>query len=440
MLSFPELPPVSRNSRVLLCVLLVLFNAFALLRALPVNSRLDENRLAERGTYHRNVSRVFRLAQRQAELPFGEVRNHALYFDRNPGLFLFAAELFVRAGATTPLPNQLLAIALWNVGLWLLYLWLRALFRSELPAAAGVTYLVFTPFALFYSSSIHHEPWCFAFFNLTVYCYLSHLRTGTRRSLFATALGYFLLCQNYWFYYMSAGLFLVALQLHERKWSARESLLLALVPLTATLTTFLQVTYARGGFDAALFRMHDIAAARTLDLRIEHSEWYPDKRFLQAYHLRHYPQIVLDRIELLSGTAPLVWLLLLALTGMLARQLLPLLALTLLAALSWNLVMLQHTVIHRFAGMYGWFAWSTIVAAFVHALQRALKPRWLAAATLGLGLLLLTRPLTRDYLPYLQRYLKAAYTGQPQPRQFVRPHKKGPQPQAADPLDSGEPD
>ncbi|HTU58456.1 MAG TPA: hypothetical protein VMF89_08480, partial [Polyangiales bacterium] len=300
--------------------------------------------------------------------------------------------------------------------------------RSELPAAAGVTYLALTPFALFYSSSIHHEPWCFAFFNLTAFCYITHLRTGGKRSLLATCAAYFLLSQSYWFYYMSAGILLLALQWHERKLSLRDTALLVLMPLAAALTTFLQVAYALGSFDAALFRMHDIAAARTLDLRIEHSQWYPDKKFLQPHHLQKYPQIVLERIEALSGTPALAFAAMLAVSCIKAnRQRVGFIFLVITAALSWNLVMIQHTVIHRFAGMYGWFAWTLIVATCVHTLPK----RW----SIALALLLLGPQLTHDYFPYLARYAKAAYTGQAQPRHFVRPTKKDPQPTAADPLE-----
>jgi hypothetical protein len=216
----------------------------------------------------------------------------------------------------------------------------------------------------------------------------------------------------------------------------RDVALLALMPLLAALTTFLQVAYALGSFDAALFRMHDIAAARTLDLRIENAQWYPDKKFLHPHHLRHYPELVLERIEALSGTSPLA-LAIMAAVGCMKKP--RFILLVLLAGLSWNLVMIQHTVIHRFSGMYGWFAWTLLVGVFTSELQRALKPRWRAPALGALALLLLGPRLSQDYLPYLARYTTAAYTGQAQPRQFVRPQakptKKDPQPSAADPLD-----
>ena len=433
-----DLRLTSRKSRAFLCVLFVLFNVFAVVRALPINSSLHENREADRGTYNRNVYRVFKLAKRQAEPPFFEVKNHIIFFDRNPGMFMFAAELFVRAGATTPLPNQLLSIALWDAGLLLLYLWLLALLRSELAAAAGVAHLTFTPFLLFYSSSIHHEPWCFFFFNLTLYSYISYLRSDERRHLVATGIAYFFLCQSYWFYYMSAGLMLIALQWRERKLSARDTLILGLVPVVATLTTFLQVCYALGGVDAALFRMKDIAAARTLDMRIENSQWYPERTFVKAYHWKHYPELVRERIERLSGTSLVAFSSMLvasvAMAGRAARRRLGFMLLVLLAGASWNLVMIQHTVIHRFAGMYGWFAWTLIVAVFVRELEFIVKPRRLPRFVLGFALPLAWLTLSGEYAPFLQRYVTAVQTGEAQPHDAPKrtkpsKSKKKPEPQ-----------
>jgi len=436
MTPWQQLRRTSRASRAFLCALFVLFNAFAIVRALPINSTLRENREADRGTYHRNVYRIFRLANRQAALPFFEVKNHAIFFDRNPGLFMFVAELFVRAGATTPFPNQLLAIVLWDAGLLLLYLWLLTLFRSELAAAVALAHLTFTPFVLFYSSSIHHEPWCFVFFNLTFYCYVSHLRNPGKRSLIATWIAYFLLCQSYWFYYMSAGLLMIALQWRERRLSVRDTLILAAVPVVATLTTFLQVAYALGGIDAAIFRMKDIAAARTLDMRIENSQWYPEKKFLRAHHWKNYPAIVRERLELISGTSLSTYVSMLVasivLAGRAAWHRLGFMLVVLLAAASWNIVMIQHTVIHHFAGMYSWFAWPLIIAVFVHELELTVRPHRLTHFVVAFALPLSFITLSRDYVPFLQRYVTAARTGEPQPSEPPpenKPSKKKKTPQ-----------
>jgi hypothetical protein len=351
---------------------------------------------------------------------------------------MFAAELFVRAGATTPFPNQLLAIALWDTGLLLLYLWLLTLFRSELAAAVAVAHLTFTPFLLFYSSSIHHEPWCFVFFNLTFYCYVCHLRNPNKRSLIATCIAYFLLCQNYWFYYMSAGLLMIAFQWRERKLSLRDTLILAAVPVVATLTTFIQVAYALGGIDAALFRMKDIAAARTIDARIENSQWYPEKKFLRAHHWKHYPAIVRERLELISGTPFFAFMTMLfasvVMAGRAAWHRLGYMLVVLLAGASWNAVMIQHTVIHHFAGMYSWFAWPLIIAVFVCELQISLKPRRLHRFALAFALPFAWLTLSREYIPFLDRYVTAVKTGQPQPTEKPPAHnKKKPQQEAPPP-------
>lgn len=444
MTAWQQLRRCSRTTRTFLCVLFVLFNVFAVVRALPINSTLHENRESDRGTYNRNVYRIFKLANRQATPPFFEVKNHVIFFDRNPGMFMFAAELFVRAGATTPFPNQLLAIALWDTGLLLLFLWLLTLFRSELAAAIAVAHLTFTPFVLFYSSSIHHEPWCFVFFNLTFYCYVCYLRNRDKRSLVATCIAYFMLCQNYWFYYMSAGLLMIALQWRERRLSVRDTLILAAVPVVATLTTFIQVVYALGGIEPALFRMKDIAAARTLDLRIENSQWYPDKKFVRAHHWKNYPAIVRDRLELISGSSVFMFTSMLfgsvVLAGRAAWRRLGFMLIVLLAGASWNMVMIQHTVIHHFAGMYSWFAWPLIIAVFVRELQLTVKPRRLTRFVIALALPLCWLTLSRDYLPFLGRYVTAVRTGEPQPSEKApapkaakAPKKKKPQPEAAPP-------
>jgi hypothetical protein len=411
-----ELRHLTLRTRAVLVALLLLYNAFALVRALPVNTGLSENRESNRGTYNRNVHRIFRLAREQAAPPFFDVKNHAIFFDRNPGMFMFVAELFVRAGAATPFPNQLLSILLWNLGLLLLFLWLLHLLESEVAAVAGVAYMTFTPFVLFYSSSIHHEPWCFFFFNLTFYCYVWYLRLGKpRRWLIATCVAYFFLCQNYWFYYVSAGLLFVALQVRMRAFSLRDTLILALVPVIATLTTFLQVMYALGGADRALFRLKDIAAARTVDMRIEHSEWYPDKKFLNAYHWQHYPITVTERIELLAGTSVETFCALLGasvvLAGRRAWWLLSWMLIVVLAGLSWNLMMFQHTVIHHFAGMYGWFMWALIVAVFVDEVRRVIPSKLRTITFVAAAIPLAYFTLHREYSPYLSMYLTNARAG-----------------------------
>jgi hypothetical protein len=78
------------------------------------------------------------------------------------------------------------------------------------------------------------------------------------------------------------------------------------------------------------------------------------------------------------------------------------------AGVSWHLVMIQHTVIHKFAGMYGWFMWVLIVALFVNELARAITPARLRSVVPALAVPALLILLSRDYLPYLLTYWENA--------------------------------
>jgi len=250
------------------------------------------------------------------------------------------------------------------------------------------------------------------------YAYVSYLRHGRRAAFVTTWFAYFFLCQSYWFYYMSAGLLVVALQWHERRLSVKDTLVLASVPVVATITTFIQVVYALGGIESALFRMKDIAAARTLDMRIENSQWYPDKKFVKAYHWKHYPETVRERIELLSGTSLTTFATMLfasiVMAGRAVWHRVAWLALALFAGMSWHFVMIQHTVIHRFAGMYGWFAWVLLVAVFVRELQFALRNQALTRVVAALSVPVAVLVLQREYVPFFEKYLANARAGQAQ--------------------------
>jgi hypothetical protein len=107
--------------------------------------------------------------------------------------------------------------------------------------------------------------------------------------------------------------------------------------------------------------------------------------------------------------------------------------LVLLAAASWFIVMIQHTVIHAFAGMYGWFGWVLIVAVFVRELQRVVKPQLLSRVVLAFALPVVFFTLRREYVPCLQRYVSNARAGEAQP---IRAPKIKPQPESPPAADS----
>jgi hypothetical protein len=88
----------------------------------------------------------------------------------------------------------------------------------------------------------------------------------------------------------------------------------------------------------------------------------------------------------------------------------------LLGGLIWNLVMLQHTAIHKFAAMFGYFAWMLVVASFFlevyRAFQRAFSPARAKVAFAALFAPLCAVALQPYYATYLVRYLHNIAAGQ----------------------------
>ncbi len=399
--------------------IVVLFDVFALARVAPVNSSLPENDSGLRGDHDRNVRRILELAVRHAGQPFTAVSDHALNFKRSPALFIFVAELFVRLGARTSLPVQLFSIVLWDIGLVAFFSWLLLLFDSALAATAGMLFLITTPFALFNSVSLHHEPYAFASCNVAVYCFLRHLREeADPRWLPYAWLAFFVSCLNYWHYYVGTYLMFIALQVRENKLSLRTSILMASSALAGFLVTALQVAYANGGVGIAYLKLTDILAARSRDIRIEGTEWDPKRRYLFQAQINGYPHLVAVRIQQMMGYSTTVFAWLATITCVLAGKRVPLatawkqyrfLPIVVLGGLSWNLMMMQHTVIHEFSGMYGYFAWTVIVTgcAFevVSFASAQISVRWLNGALLSaLALALLYSAASHVYVPFLERY------------------------------------
>ncbi len=367
----------------LLLAAVLIFNIFAIARAFPVNTNLKENELHTRGDYDRRVDRVFRVAGERAGQPFLQIKNHAIYFDRNPGLFVFVTELFVRFGATSPLYNQILSIVLFNIGLLFCFLWVQYLLDKQ-SATIALLFLVTTPYLLFHSSSIHQCPYSFLFFNLTLYLFTRYLQSDRNNKwLIAVCVSYFFVCMNYWMFHISTFLMLVALQYNKYdlnpqtesgKTSFRTMAVLTIPPIVAVVATVAQVVYARGGFYEGVHHLADIAVARTGDWRISNSRWYPNRVFIEEGAMLKYPSVVMTRIKSAMGFDARLFIAMLAtavaLAGKDAWPRYRWLLFAIIAGLSWNLVMVQHTFIHKFAGNFGYFLWMLIVAIFYREIHR----------------------------------------------------------------------
>src|SRR5690606_35982520 len=78
-------------------VAVILFVGAGVLRVAPANHH--DPRIAKlTGEVARSVENVHRIARERAEKPFFEVKDHLIFFGRNPGMFHFVAETAVRAG------------------------------------------------------------------------------------------------------------------------------------------------------------------------------------------------------------------------------------------------------------------------------------------------------------------------------------------------------
>jgi hypothetical protein len=284
-----------------------------------------------------------------------------IYDVRNPGFFLLVAELYVRAGATTPVPLELTSILLFNLGTLLFCLWVYLLFADMVVAAFSTAFLALSQFLLFFPGVTHTMPFEFFFFNATLFFFLLFLRKKKTAYLAASLVAMFLTCMNYWFYYMSSWIIMVGLWWQFRgRPHLKEIAIISTPPVAAAALTAIMVMALSGGMQAGAMRLVDILAARTFDARIPGGQWLPDTRFLTGQDWRNYPWLVKYRLEgtysidlrwfsIAAGcTAILLWFR--------NRSALVSALILLLGGLSWYYVMFQHTHIHHFTGQYSFMA------------------------------------------------------------------------------------
>jgi len=371
---------------VTLTAVLLLFNLFAVLHLAPENMALQENDEHERGDFDFRVDRVFKFANERAALNILDVRNRFLQNDHNPALFNAVAEMFVRAGAETPLPNQLFTLVLFNLGLAFFYLWTRAASNSDLFAGAATVFLLSTPYLLYHSVSIHECSYQLLFFNLTLWAFCRYLGTSRLGWLALSCVAYFFVCLSYWMFYVSTFLLLIALQLKFRKLRLSTMAIVAVPPIAGFVFILWQITLTEGDLATAIEQLQRIGGSRTFDVDFAGTEIHAREQVVNEAAISGYPRVLMDRIAVMMGLPVPVFgaafLATLLLAGRRAWSRHGWMLLVILAGVSWNLVMIQHTIIHKFAAMYGYYAWALIVAAFVEELSGALgredSPRVLA--------------------------------------------------------------
>ena len=314
-----------------------------------------------------------------------------IYDIQNPGFFLLVAELFVRAGATTPVPLEILSIVLFNAGALCFFFWVYLLFTDLLVAAFATAFLALSQFFLFFPGITHTMPFEFFFFNTTLLLFVLFLRKGNFGYLAAALVAMFLTCMNYWFYYMSTWIIMIGLWWQYRgRPGIREIAMISAPPAAAGAVTIVTVMSLFGGIEKGGRRLLEILVARTFDARVPGGSWYPDQRFMTATDWFKYPSLVVHRLEWAYNFSFYLFALaaVCALVVLWSRKRSSAIsALILLAGgFSWYYVMFQHTHIHHFTGQYSFMAICPIAGLVavetINAAARAMllvRERWIPA-------------------------------------------------------------
>lgn len=380
-----------RGARILLAAALLLIslavaNYIGWLRLKPEVSAIAW--IADKPDYESHLVNIHQRAMARAGP--GAVDAYLPIYDiQNPGLFLLVAELFVRAGATTPLPLEILSIVLFNIGALCFFFWVYLLFSDLLVAAFATAFLALSQFFLFFPGVTHTMPFEFVFFNATPLLFVLYLKNNRPAYLAGALVAMFLTCMNYWFYYMSSWIIMIGLWWQYRgRPRIRDVAMISAPPVAAASATIIMVMSLFGGVRSGGFRLLDIFVARTFDARVPGGVWYPNQRFMSAADWLNYPSLVKYRLEwaynfdfqLFAWAAACVLVVL-----WFHKRSSVISALILLAGgLSWYYVMFQHTHIHHFTGQYSFMAICPIAGLIagetINSAGRALlhlKQRWI---------------------------------------------------------------
>jgi hypothetical protein len=324
--------------------------------------------IADQPDYDSHVVNVYNRATERAK--GGRDSFFPIYDGQDPGLFMVVAELYARAGATTPFPLQITSIVLFNLAVILFFSWVYLLFNDLMAATFATVFLVLSRFFLFFPGVTHTFPYEFFFFNTTMLLFVLFLKNNRTSYLLWALAAMFVTCMNYWFYYMSSWIIMVGLWWQYRgRPRIRDVAMISAPPIAAASLTVALVMAMSGGLSKGFDRLADLFVARTFDARIPGGTWYPDQRFMFASDWANYPQTVITRLQWaysfdfywFAAAAGCTFLLL----WFRNRKSFVSALILLLGGFSWYYVMFQHTHIHHFVGQYSFMAICPIFGLFV---------------------------------------------------------------------------
>lgn len=363
------------NPNKLLIFTMVFYGLFALTIIHPVNRTHSDFETSTYGKLPRHIDRVWNFALRDAAKPFSEVKDHYLFHKRNPGLFKFIAELTARAGATSPVPLQLVLTVFVLFGIWAQFHWLKMLFKHDYFPIMGCLLILGSHFLTTFGTTIHQHPYNFAFFNFCMFFLMKFHLTKQKKYFVFTFLSYLFLCQNYYMFWVSTFVMMVGINYQFGvKILSVKNFLLGLPTVITMGILILNIAYAHGGFDKGFPKLAKIYKARVLGI-VEADQSQPPmtkKDFLT------YPLTVSSRIEryfYIPGT--LFVLLAFFLRRMrkknqsdLDYKMLPFVV---VGGLSWYLLVYEHTDVHQVVGRYSYFLWMIFFGYFFIELKNWLE-------------------------------------------------------------------
>ena len=353
------------NYRVLTFSLLF-FSFFWTLRNLEANRNLDINQEKLGGDYGKTVIAAFDKAKFKAQNHQSHPASYFVFHAHNPGIFHAITVFTIKAGAKSPVVGMILSAIFSLIGVVLFYFWIYRLFESRSLANLSVLILATTPFLPYYGSVIHQDPYTFLGFNMAAFGAVMFLETRKSGWLFMAMLGYVLVCFNYWMFHVSTGIFLAGIHFYKDgfRQSIRYIFLYGLVAVVSLIIHIYLMSLMHGGLDKALEAFKSIASYRTLELGGNSLS----KSFLHHLSLGIY---TLRMNELVSNfwyfSMDMYFILLTIayfLTNPESRNKYKTFLFIVPAGVSWFLIMVNHSMIHPFAGTFSFFCWILILANF----------------------------------------------------------------------------
>ncbi|MES0488757.1 MAG: hypothetical protein ABUK01_02115 [Leptospirales bacterium] len=367
----------------LICTLLFL-SIFWTIRNVPANHMLDIHTDRSGGDYGATVYRAYSKAMAQVKRPDESVAYYFLFHGHNPSIYQAFTILTMKMGATDYIASQFISALFSLIGAAFFYFWVRLLFQSAAMANIAVLLLAFMPFLPYYGSVIHHHPYSFFGFNMAILGATLFVNSKNKKWIIMAVAGYMIACLNYWMFYMST--FLILAGIHWYKTGFRKSIPYVFTyGASAVLAVFIVISLMAlesGGYKNAFTKLVNKGAYRTLEISSKEKQGTKNA-FLNFDFKKRYPQILNERVSTF-WYLPLdfylaLFLLSVFITPREERRKYFLFLFIIPAGLSWFAVMLNHTAVHPFSAIYGFFCWILIAANFYYESFRSIKrqvTRW----------------------------------------------------------------